>query len=75
MKAEMALLTEKARRQWSEVDAERKRMDADRDALVHARQEVERGRLDMNETRREYDLQMKAEMKALSETRATGSGC
>ena len=69
VKAEMALLTEKAKQQWSEVDAERKRMDADRDALVHARQEVERGRLDVNETRREYDIQMRAEMKALSDLR------
>ena len=40
-------------KQWLEIDESRRQVDRERDALVHARNEVERGRLDVNETRRE----------------------
>ena len=53
VKQEMDEMTERARRQWKEIDESRKEVDREREALAHGRNEVERGRLDERDSSRE----------------------
>ena len=65
VRQEMRVLAERARIQTVEFEESRRRVDAERDASVHARPEVERTGLDGADSLRENDLKIQSEVKQL----------